>query len=355
VTGPARGTATLPAMRILVTGGAGYVGSVSVEALIAAGHEVVVLDNFTTAGHGADLEGATVVQGSYGDLDATRALLDARGIDAVLHCAARSLVPESVRNPALYYMENLRGGIALLEAMRLAGVQQLVISSTAAVYGEPDATPIPEDAQLRPINTYGETKRALEAAADWYAKAYGLRPVALRYFNVAGASVRNGERHEPETHLIPNLLRSVLRGEPFTLTGTDYATRDGTTIRDYLHVVDLADAHRLALEATGRDGDDALGAGGLVPINLGSGQGFGVREVLRAAEGALDKMIEVIEAPRRGGDPPELVAAIGKAKAILGWAPRHSTIEEMINSAWDELRRRGEAAGEMTGEVTGTG
>ena len=329
-------------MRILVTGGAGYVGSVSVEALIGAGHEVVVLDNFTTAGHGADLTGATVVEGSYGDLDATRAVLADQGIDAVLHCAARSLVPESVKNPALYYMENLRGGIALLEAMRLAGVGRLVISSTAAVYGEPDTVPIPEDAPLRPINTYGETKRSLEAAADWYAKAYGLRPVALRYFNVGGASQRNGERHDPETHLIPNLLRAVLRGEPFTLTGTDYPTRDGTTIRDYIHVMDLADAHRLALEGTAREGevDGALGIGGLLAMNLGSGQGFGVREIIRAAEGALDRTVEVIDAPRRGGDPPQLIAAIGKAQRVLGWQPRRSTIEQMLNDAWDELRSR---------------
>jgi UDP-glucose 4-epimerase len=255
-----------------------------------------------------------------------------------------------VRYPALYYDENVRGGIALLEAMRLAGVQQLVISSTAAVYGEPDVVPIPEEAPLRPINPYGETKRTLETAADWYAKAYGLRPVALRYFNVGGASRRNGERHDPETHLIPNLLRSIVRGEPFTLTGTDYPTRDGTTIRDYIHVLDLADAHRLALEATAPeatvpeaavpDAPRPLGDGGLVAINLGSGQGFGVREVVRAAEGALDRTVEVIEAPRRGGDPPELVAAIGKARSVLGWTPRRSTIEQMLNDAWDELRTR---------------
>lgn len=330
-------------MRILVTGGAGYVGSVSVEVLVAAGHDVVVLDNFSTAGRGADLGGATVVEGSYGDLEATRALLVERGIDAVLHCAARSLVPESVRNPALYYAENVRGGIALLEAMRLTGVQRLVISSTAAVYGAPDVVPIPEDAPVRPINPYGETKRTLETAADWYAKAYGLRPLALRYFNVAGASERNGERHDPETHLIPNLLRAIEHGEPFRLTGADYATRDGTTIRDYLHVLDLADAHRLALEATA--GEDGLGNGGLVAINLGSGKGFGVREVIRATEGTLDRTVDVVEAPRRGGDPPELVAAISKARAVLGWEPRRSNLESMIGSAW-QRRRPDSASGE---------
>jgi UDP-glucose 4-epimerase len=325
-------------MRILVTGGAGYVGSVSVEALVAAGHEVTVLDNLSTTQPGADLAGAELVRGTYGDLDAVRALLEARTIDAVLHCAARSLVPESVREPALYYTENVRGGLALLEAMRLAGVRRFVISSTASVYGEPDAVPIPEDAPLRPINTYGETKRTLETAADWYSRAYGLRSVALRYFNVAGASERNGERHDPETHLIPNLLRSAARGEPFTLTGTDYPTPDGTTVRDYLHVVDLADAHRLALEATA---DGGPVGDRLIPLNLGSGRGFGVREVISVAEGVLDRTIEVRDAPRRGGDPPELVAKIDRAREVLRWEPRRSTMEEMIASAWAELQARG--------------
>jgi UDP-glucose 4-epimerase len=325
-------------MRILVTGGAGYVGSVSVEALVDAGHEVTVLDNFATAGPGANLGDAELLRGTYGDLDAVRALLEERRIDAVLHCAARSLVPESVREPALYYMENVRGGLALLEAMRLAGVHRIVISSTAAVYGEPDAVPIPEDAPLRPINTYGETKRTLETAADWYSRAYGLRSVALRYFNVAGASERNGERHDPETHLIPNLLRSAARGEPFTLTGTDYPTPDGTTVRDYLHVVDLADAHRLALEATA---DGGPVGDRLIPLNLGSGRGFGVREVISVAEGVLDRTIEVRDAPRRGGDPPELVAKIDRAREVLRWEPRRSTMEEMIASAWAELQARG--------------
>ena len=326
-------------MRILVTGGAGYVGSVSVEALVANGDEVTVLDSFATASRASDLRGAEVVEGSYGDRDSVRGLLEDRQIDAVLHCAARSLVPESVREPALYYTENVGGGIALLEAMRLAGTRRLVISSTAAVYGEPESVPISEDAPLRPINTYGETKRTLEAAAGWYARAYGFRPIALRYFNVAGASARNGERHDPETHLIPNLLTAVERGQPFMLTGVDYPTRDGTTIRDYLHVVDLAEAHRLALEATGVDAPEAAPPG-LLALNLGSGTGFGVREIVAAAEAVLGTRVEVVEAPRRGGDPPELVARIDRARDLLGWAPRRSTLEEMVGSAWAERRAR---------------
>jgi UDP-glucose 4-epimerase len=327
-------------MRILVTGGAGYVGSVSVEELVRAGHAVTALDNFATAGRGADLAGADLVERSYGDREGVRRLLEERGIDAVLHCAARSLVPESVREPALYYTENVGGGIALLEAMRLAGTSRLVISSTAAVYGEPESVPIPEEAPLRPINPYGETKRTFETAAGWYARAYGLRPIALRYFNVAGASPRNGERHDPETHLIPNLLAATQQGAPFTLTGVDYPTRDGTTIRDYLHVMDLAEAHRLALEATAnRTGDD-----GLLALNLGSGRGFGVREVIAATEQVVGRSIEIREAARRGGDPPELVAKIDKAREMLGWTPARSSLEEMVGSAWAERRSRAERA-----------
>jgi UDP-glucose-4-epimerase GalE len=328
-------------MRVLVTGGAGYVGSVSVERLVEAGHEVVVLDNHATGFGSPDLSGAELVDGTYGDRDAVRRLLEDRGIEAVLHCAARSVVPESVRNPSLYYVENVQGGIALLEAMRLAGVNRLVISSTAAVYGIPDEVPIPEDARLQPINTYGETKRTLETAAGWYASAHGLRPVALRYFNVAGASERNGERHEPEPHLIPNLLTSVRTGAPFTLTGVDYPTPDGTTIRDYLHVLDLAEAHRAALEATA-PGDPRTD--GLLALNLGSGRGFGVREVIAEVERVLGQRLEVREGPRRGGDPPALVAKIDRAREVLGWTPERSTLEAMIGSAWAYQARREPAA-----------
>ena len=319
-------------MRILVTGGAGYVGSVSVEHLVAAGHEVVVLDTYVTARPGANLAGASVVHGTYTDRGRVAALLRDGRIDAVLHSGARSLVGESIREPALYFRENVAGGISLLEAMRDAGVARLVISSTAAVYGVPDATPIPEDAPLRPINPYGESKRSLEAAAGWFATAYGLRAASLRYFNVAGASATNGEQHDPETHLIPNVLRAASGGAPLTLFGTDYPTPDGTPVRDYVHVLDLAEAHRLALEAT-RPGD-ARTDDGLLVCNLGSGAGFSVREVVAAAERVIGQPIPQSIGDRRGGDPPALVADVTRAREVLRWAPTRSTLDEMIGSAW---------------------
>lgn len=318
-------------MRILVTGGTGYVGSVSVELLVEAGHEVVVLDNGATENPSAALLGAPLVRGSYGDRSFVANVLAGERIDAVLHCAARSLVGESMHDPALYYHENVVGGIALLDAMREAGVARLVISSTASVYGEPSSSPIGEDAPLRPINVYGETKRTLEAAAGWYARAYGLRVAALRYFNVAGASARNGEVHDPETHLIPNIIKSV-RGEKLLhVHGGDYATPDGTPIRDYLHVVDLAQAHRLALEATA-PGDARTDT--MLICNLGSGRGFSVREVIAAAESVIGQPVPRTEGPRRAGDPPVLVAAIDRARDVLGWSPKRSTLEAMIGSAW---------------------
>ncbi len=327
-------------MRTLVTGGAGYVGSVSVEALVAAGHEVVALDNLATASGAADLGGADLVEGTYTDRHYMAELLRDRRIDAVLHCGARSLVAESVRDPALYFRENVAGGIALLEAMRDAGASRLVISSTAAVYGIPESSPISEDAPLRPINPYGESKRSLEAAAGWFASAYGFRAASLRYFNVAGASDRNGELHDPETHLVPNALAAAAGGAPLTLFGDDYPTPDGTPIRDYVHVLDLAEAHRLALEATA-PGDPRTEA--LLLCNLGSGRGFSVREVIAEAERVLGRPVPHTVGERRAGDPPVLVASIDRARAMLGWAPQHSTLEEMIGSAWDW--RQGRAAG----------
>jgi len=334
-------------MRVLVTGGAGYVGSVSVEALVAAGHDVVVLDDLSKGHREAVAPGARLVEGSYANAGLLGALLAETSVDAVLHCAARSLVGESVANPALYYRENVAGGVALLEALREAGVRRLVFSSTAAVYGTPASVPIREDAVHAPINPYGETKRAFEGALRWYAGAYGLRSVSLRYFNVAGASARNGEVHDPETHLIPNVLAAVEGRGEVTVFGTDYPTADGTCIRDYIHVEDLARAHLLALEATAPDdartadpdgGPAAVGgaSGGAaaIALNLGNGGGFSVREVLAAVEAATGRPVPQRIGPRRAGDPPVLVADASRAHAVLGWEPAHPDLEEIVASAW---------------------
>jgi len=324
-------------MRVLATGGAGYVGSVSVEALLAAGHDVVVLDDLSTGHRAAVPEGARLETGSYADGAALAGLLGREQIEAILHCAARSLVGESGIEPAKYYRENVAGGVALLEAARAAGVGRFVFSSSAAVYGVPDATPIAEDAPLRPINTYGETKRTFEAAMGAYGRAYGLRSVSLRYFNVAGATDRLGEDHDPETHLVPNVLAAAAgTGRELTLYGDDYPTVDGTCIRDYIDVADLADAHLRALEATA-PGDDRTDEP--LVCNLGSGGGFSVREVIEAAEQVVGIPIPYTVGPRRAGDPAILVAAIDRAAEVLGWRPARSNLEAMIGSAWAWRRR----------------
>ncbi|HET9757234.1 MAG TPA: UDP-glucose 4-epimerase GalE [Candidatus Limnocylindrales bacterium] len=323
--------------RILVTGGAGYVGAVSVEAFLAAGHEVVVLDDLST-GHGAAVpDGARLVVGDYGERSATASLLAEEKIEAILHCAARSLVGESLVEPGRYFRDNVAGGIALLEAARETGVDRFVLSSTAAVYGVPDATPITEDAPLRPINPYGETKRSFEGALDWYAKAYGLRSVSLRYFNVAGATDAIGEDHDPETHLIPAILQAAHAGRRLTLFGDDYPTRDGTCVRDYIHVSDLADAHLLALEAT--VADDERTRDGLLACNLGNGGGATNLEVIAAAEAVVGRPIDYEVGPRRPGDPPVLVASAERASAVLGWTARRPDLEDMVGSAWAWRRR----------------
>lgn len=326
-------------MRVLVTGGAGYVGSVSVERLVERGHDVTVLDTLRTGHAESVVPGASLVVGSAGDEQLVGELLKVRRIEAVLHCAARSLVGESMAQPALYYRENVGGGLALLDAMRGAGVDRIVLSSTAAVYGEPRSTPIAEDDPKDPINPYGATKLAFEGMMRSYA-AYGLRSIALRYFNVAGASERNGEQHDPETHLIPNILRAALGGAPVTQFGSDYPTPDGTPIRDYIHVEDLADAHLAALERT--EGSRA----GFEAMNLGSGAGFSVREVLAAAEHVVGRPIRVTVGPRRAGDPPVLVASNDRAAERLGWTPARGTLPEMIGSAWRwTALRQGDPAG----------
>ena len=323
-------------MRVLVTGGAGYVGSVSVERLIEAGHETVVLDDLSSGHRESVPSRASLEVASYGDSGVLGRLLERAQVDAILHCAARSLVGESVREPARYYRENVVGGIVLLEAARQAGVGRIVFSSTAAVYGVPESTPIRESAPLRPINPYGETKRTVEGALRFYGEAYGLRSVTLRYFNVAGATEQNGEVHDPETHLIPNVLRAAETGQPITLFGDDYPTPDGTCIRDYIHVADLADAHLLALEATAPD--DARTDAALV-CNLGIGSGFSVRQVVDAAARVVGRPIPETMGPRRAGDPPVLVAAADRAREILGWTAARPDLEAMIGSAWEWRRR----------------
>ena len=318
-------------MKILITGGAGYVGSVSAKAFLAAGHEVVVLDDLTTGHRSAVPAGATLRAGSYSDQGALTRLLGTEQIEAILHCAARSLVGESVVDPAKYYRDNVAGGVALLEAARAVGVGRIVFSSTAAVYGVPDATPIPEDAPLRPINPYGETKRTFEGALQWYGKAYGLRSVSLRYFNVAGATRTLGEVHDPETHLIPSVLLAAEGRLELAIFGDDYPTPDGTCLRDYIHVADLADAHLRAIEATAPDDkrtDEPL------VCNLGNGGGFSIREVLAAAEAAVGRPIPFTVGPRRAGDPPVLVARATRAAEVLGWRPTRPTLAEIVGSAW---------------------
>jgi UDP-glucose-4-epimerase GalE len=328
---------------ILVTGGAGYVGSVSVEALLAAGHAVVVLDDLSTGHRRAVPEGAGLVVGNYGDGDLVRHVLETQRVDAILHCGARSLVGESIADPARYYRENVIGGITLLEAARAVGVRRVVFSSTAAVYGVPDDTPIVEDAPLRPINPYGETKRAFEGALEWYARAYAFRTVSLRYFNVAGATRALGEDHDPETHLIPRVFGAATGRGPLTLFGDDYATPDGTCIRDYLDVGDLADAHLRALDATAPGDprtDDPL------ICNLGNGDGFSVREVIAAASAVVGHEIDFTVGERRPGDPAVLVASSARADAVLGWRPQHRSLEEMVAAAWDWRQRHPDGYGD---------
>jgi UDP-glucose 4-epimerase len=316
-------------LRILAVGGAGYIGSTSVESFVEAGHDVIVYDDLSTGHAAAVVEPGRLVRGSIQDRIRLEALLRDERIDAVLHCAAKSLVGESMIDPALYYRHNVTGGVAMLEAMRSAGVTRLVYSSTAAVYGEPRRVPIAEADRTEPINPYGATKLAFEGAMRWFAASHELRAISLRYFNVAGATERNGEDHQPETHLVPLVLR-VAAGEAshVTIYGQDYPTPDGTCIRDYVHVRDLAAAHLLALEATG-EGDPSLEV-----YNLGSAAGFSVREVVEAARKVTGRAIPARVLKRRSGDPPVLVASSRRARRELGWHPQHSQLDEMLADAW---------------------
>ena len=319
-------------MRILVTGGAGYIGSVMSDVLVERGHDVTVFDNLSRGYRDAVSPTATFVDGDLGDTPAVSAMLKRQRIEAVIHMAGAALVGESMEQPGAYYRTNFVAGLSLLEAMRDNGVKPIVFSSTCAVYGVPEKTPLDEGMPTRPINPYGESKLAFERALSWFSLAHGLKVTSLRYFNAAGASKRSGERHDPETHLIPLVLRTAAGMSPHvTIFGDDYPTRDGTCVRDYIHVLDLADAHLLALQRQDP---------GMEIYNLGcGGDGHTIREVIDCAANVTGKRIPTVIGPRRSGNPAVLVASSDKARRELGWKPRRDRLEMIVESAWRWMRR----------------
>jgi UDP-glucose-4-epimerase GalE len=324
-------------MRILVTGGAGYIGSHAVKLFLARGHDVWVYDNLSL-GHRAAVPAGRLIVADLNEPARLDHVLTVRRIEAVVHFAASAYVGESVRRPAEYYQNNLVNTLTLLEALRRHGVGRFVFSSTCATYGVPERVPITEEEKQLPINPYGNTKLAVERALADYAAAYGWGYAALRYFNAAGAAPDGtvGEDHDPETHLIPIVLQAVLGRRPAVeVFGMDYPTPDGTCIRDYIHVDDLAEAHLLALEA--------LAPGKQMRYNLGTGRGYSVREVIRTAEEVTGKNVPVKEGPRRPGDPPALVAASDKVQRELGWRPRYADLRPIIETAlnWHRAHPKG--------------
>jgi UDP-glucose 4-epimerase len=313
-------------MRVLVVGGAGYIGSVTVDQLVDGGHEVTVLDSMVSGHRDAVNGGAELASFDIRAEDQLHQLFAANSFDAVVHYGGYVQAGESVRQPGRYFSNNVSGTIALLNAMVAFGVTRFVFSSSAAVYGDPEKVPILENSPMRPVNPYGETKAVVEHLLPWYENAHGILSVSLRYFNAAGATAARGEDHRPETHLIPNILQAALGLRPsVTLFGTDYPTPDGTCIRDYVHVSDLAEAHLLAIEKT-----EVSSAA----YNLGSGSGSSNREVIEAARRVTGGDFAVIEEARRPGDPPELVASPERARAELGWTPGCPDLEEIIATAW---------------------
>jgi UDP-glucose 4-epimerase len=313
-------------MRLLVTGGAGYIGSIVAQQLLDDGHDVAVLDDLSRGHRQAVPANAALIEAGLLDTDATRAALTGNAFDGVLHFAALALVSESVAHPERYYRGNVVGTLNLLDAMREAGVRRLVFSSTCAVYGEPDAVPMREDLPTNPVNAYGGSKLAVDRMIGDECRAHGLAAASLRYFNVAGASGPLGEDHDPETHLIPLVLRAAAGvSDHVKVLGTDYPTRDGTAVRDYIHVEDLGYAHLLAL--------DALEPGRHAVYNLGTGHGYTVREVVEAARRITGREIPARDEGRRPGDPAALVAASDRIRAELGWEPRKG-LDEMIADAW---------------------
>ncbi len=334
-------------MKIMVTGGAGYIGSTVAELLLARGHQVLILDNLCHAQRDSVPSGAEFVEAPLADRDRIEALFHhatrtGKPFDGVIHFAALIEAGESMQKPEIYFRNNTASTLSLLEAMIAAGPKRLVFSSTAAVYGEPEVVPIPETVPLRPTNAYGESKLLVEQMLGWFHRIHGLRSAALRYFNVAGAAeteagIVRGEAHEPESHLIPLILDVALgRRASIKIFGNDYATKDGTCIRDYVHVSDLAEAHLLALAAL----ETACAAEDRLIYNLGNGAGFTVQEVIEAARRVTGHPIPVEICPRRPGDPATLVASSGKAIAELGWKPRYTSLDAILRTAWAWHRKR---------------
>ncbi|MGZ9584820.1 UDP-glucose 4-epimerase GalE [Paenibacillus marinisediminis] len=316
-------------MSVLVTGGAGYIGSHTVAELIALGEEVVIVDSLET-GHRGSVLGGTLEVGDIRDRGFLDQVFAKHEIEAVIHFAAYSLVGESMTNPAKYYDNNVHGTQVLLDAMQAHGVKRIVFSSTAATYGEPERTPIEEGDCTEPTNVYGETKLTMERMMRWFDRAYGMKYVALRYFNAAGAHESGliGEDHRPESHLVPLVLQTALgKRDEISVFGSDYPTPDGTCIRDYIHVTDLADAHVMALKYLRNGGDSDT-------FNLGNGQGFSVLEVIKTAEKVTGRAIKTVIRDRRAGDPAILIASAERAKQVLGWKPKRECLDVIIESAW---------------------
>jgi len=312
-------------MRVFVTGGAGYIGSVCVEELLNRGHSVTVLDNLSEGHRGAVDKRATFIEGDLADRPLVAKALKESGAEAVMHFAANALVAESMSNPAKYFRNNVANGLNLLDASVEAGVKKFVFSSTCATYGLPAQLPIGEDCPQNPVNPYGESKLMFERMLQWFHRLHKLEFVIFRYFNAAGASRNFGEHHRQETHLIPNILKVLLgQARECYIFGTDYPTPDGTCIRDYIHILDLADAHIRAL---------APGITGC--FNLGNGSGYSVREVIHACEKITGQKIPIVEKPRRPGDPPRLIASAEKARKELGWIPQYPKLDDIVRSAWE--------------------
>ena len=322
-----------------MTGGAGYIGSHTAHLLGQQGYEVTVVDNLSRGHrHNVDPQRLRVVD--IGDTEGLCRIFAERAFDAVIHFAAYISVGESMRVPELYFTNNVSGSLSLLTAMVRCGVRHLVFSSTAAVYGMPSVVPIKEEAPYAPVSVYGESKVMVEKLLHWFDLVHGLRSISLRYFNASGADPegRLGEEHEPETHLIPLLFRAILTGQPVTIFGEDYPTPNGTCIRDYIHVTDLARAHILALEwLTEGGGSDSF--------NVGNGSGYSVREVVRAVEEVTGQKVPYVAGPRREGDPPKLVADSNKLRRTLQWTPRHSDLRDIVSTAWNfEQKRKAQPA-----------